>query len=134
MAVNDLITVDASVAFNPPEPLKAGMVVVDVSVPTGFAPVDESLKRLLDAPKMKRYDVAGRKVIFYIEDMAPGESIHSPSRRGPLPGAGQGGGLPGLLLLQPRVARRDAERGAGRAVTIAAQGCLPTRRYVGQDE
>ena len=49
------------------------MVVVDVSVPTGFAPVDESLKRLLDAPKVKRYDVAGRKVIIYLEDMSPGE-------------------------------------------------------------
>jgi CD109 antigen len=24
---------------------------------------------------MKRYDVAGRKVIFYIEDMEPGDSI-----------------------------------------------------------
>ncbi|MCJ7795744.1 MAG: alpha-2-macroglobulin, partial [Thermoleophilia bacterium] len=73
VAVDDVVTVDVSVAFNPPELMKAGMVVVDVSVPTGFAPVDESLKRLLDAPKVKRYDVAGRKVIIYLEDMSPGE-------------------------------------------------------------
>jgi len=74
--VNDTITVDASVRFNPPVPLKAGMVVVDVSVPTGFAPVVESIEAAVAAePKMKRYDVAGRKVIFYIEDMEPGESI-----------------------------------------------------------
>ena len=73
VAVDDVVAVDVSVAFNPPEPMKAGMVVVDVSVPTGFAPVDESLERLLDAPKVKRYDVAGRKVIVYMEDMSPGE-------------------------------------------------------------
>jgi len=74
--VNDTITVDASVQFNPPVPLKAGMVVVDISVPTGFAPVVESIEAAVAAePKMKRYDVAGRKVIFYIEDMEPGDSI-----------------------------------------------------------
>ncbi|MCL4367817.1 MAG: alpha-2-macroglobulin, partial [Actinobacteria bacterium] len=73
--VNDIVTVDASVTFNPPEPMKAGMVVVDISVPTGFVPVDESLQKLLDRPKVKRYDVAGRKVIVYLEDMSPGEKV-----------------------------------------------------------
>ncbi len=37
VAVNDLIDIKASITFNPPEPIKAGMVVVDISVPTGFA-------------------------------------------------------------------------------------------------
>ena len=83
VAVNDLIDIKASVTFNPPEPIKAGMVVVDISVPTGFAAVDESLAKLLEQHKIKRYDVAGRKVIVYIEDMEPG-------RHGELlvPGAG----------------------------------------------
>jgi len=76
VAVNDTITIDTSVRFNPPQPLKAGMVVIDVSVPTGFDPVVESIEAAANAdPKIKRYDVAGRKVIFYIEDMEPGESI-----------------------------------------------------------
>jgi CD109 antigen len=74
--VNDIVGVDVSVTFNPPELVKAGMVVLDVSVPTGFAPVSESLDRLpQEQPKVKRYDVAGRKVILYIEDMEPGETI-----------------------------------------------------------
>jgi CD109 antigen len=74
--VNDTITVDVNVQFNPPEPLKAGMVVVDVAVPTGFEPVAESIEEAVaQEPRMKRYDVAGRKVIFYIEDMEPGDSI-----------------------------------------------------------
>jgi CD109 antigen len=75
VAVNDLIDVKASVTFRPPEPIKAGMVVVDISVPTGFAAVDESLAKLLDRPNIKRYDVAGRKVIVYIEDMDPGDTV-----------------------------------------------------------
>ena len=75
VAVNDLVDVNVSVTFDPPEPIKAGMTVLDVSVPTGFAAVDESLARLLENPKIKRYDVAGRKVIVYIEDMSPGDKV-----------------------------------------------------------
>ncbi len=75
VAVNDIISVKAKVTFNPPEPIKAGMVVVDISVPTGFAAVDESLAKLLEDKQIKRYDVAGRKVIIYIEDMNPGDSV-----------------------------------------------------------
>ena len=36
--VNDLIDVRARIKFTPPEPVEAGMVVLDVAVPTGFAP------------------------------------------------------------------------------------------------
>ena len=76
VAVDDLITVSVSVQFTPPEPIEAGMVVLDVSVPTGFAPVSESIEALVnDNASVKRYDVAGRKIILYIEDMAPGESL-----------------------------------------------------------
>jgi len=76
VALNNQITVKASVKFTPPEPLKAGMVVLDVALPTGFAPVDASLVALSkQQPKLKRYDVAGRKVILYIEDMAPNDTL-----------------------------------------------------------
>jgi CD109 antigen len=51
-------------------------VVIDVSVPTGFDPVVESIEAAASAdPKIKRYDVAGRKVIFYVENMKPGQQI-----------------------------------------------------------
>jgi len=74
--VNDLIHVSATVRFTPSEPMQAGMVVVDVAVPTGFAPVTDTLEALVKAqPKIKRYDVAGRKVIVYIEDMMPDEQV-----------------------------------------------------------
>ena len=74
--VDDLITVSASIAFRPPVPIEAGMVVLDVAVPTGFDPVRETVAALVeDNANLKRFEVAGRKVILYIEDMMPGESL-----------------------------------------------------------
>jgi CD109 antigen len=76
VAVNDLITVDVSVRFTPPEPIQAGMVVLDIAVPTGFAPETETIETLVrKQARIKRFEAAGRKVIFYIEDMAPDEQI-----------------------------------------------------------
>jgi CD109 antigen len=74
--VDDLITISADVTFNPPEFVEAGMVVLDVAIPTGFSPVAGSIDRMAEAePRIKRHDVAGRKVIIYIEDMAAGETL-----------------------------------------------------------
>ncbi len=74
--VNDLVTVSVELEFNPPQPMEAGMVVLDVSVPTGFTPVMESIADVVEREeKIKRYETAGRKVIFYIENMLPGDSL-----------------------------------------------------------
>ena len=74
--VDDLITVSADVTFNPPRIVEAGMVVLDISIPTGFGPVMESIQRMAESePRIKRHDVAGRKAIIYIEDMEPGETL-----------------------------------------------------------
>ena len=74
--VDDLITVTASIRFNPLEPIKAGMVVLDVAVPTGFEPVRDTITALVEEnDNLKRFEVAGRKVILYIEDMSPGERL-----------------------------------------------------------
>ena len=51
-----------------------GMMIVDVGVPTGFAVVQETLDALVDAGKVSKVEVAGRKVIFYVDEMAPGEA------------------------------------------------------------
>ena len=83
VAVDDLIDIAASVTFTPLESLtaEAGMVVLDVAVPTGFAPVDESVRAVVaDVPQVKRRETAGRKVIFYIEDLAPGEPLQFQAR------------------------------------------------------
>jgi CD109 antigen len=76
VAVNDLITISADVRFTPPEPVAAGMVVLDLAIPTGFAAETASLEALpRRTPKLKRWDVAGRKVILYLEGMLPDEQV-----------------------------------------------------------
>ena len=74
--VNDIVAVSVALEFAPPEPVEAGMIVLDVSVPTGFQPITESVAEVVEKEsKIKRYEIAGRKVIFYIEDMLPGDRI-----------------------------------------------------------
>ncbi len=74
--VNDLVTVSVDLEFNPPIQMEAGMVVLDVSIPTGFAAVTESVVEVVEGnDNIKRYEIAGRKVIFYIENMFPGDKI-----------------------------------------------------------
>jgi CD109 antigen len=79
VAVNDLVTVSVSLEFNPLPELnisEAGMIVLDVSVPTGFEAVTDSIAAVTQQmPNIKRYDVSGRKVIFYVENMKPGQQI-----------------------------------------------------------
>lgn len=77
VAVNDKVTVSVQVEFTPALPIKAEMVVLDISVPTGFAPISESIDQVVkgQAGKIQRYDVAGRKVIFYLVNISPGEKL-----------------------------------------------------------
>ncbi|MEE8194153.1 MAG: alpha-2-macroglobulin family protein, partial [Dehalococcoidales bacterium] len=65
--VNDLVTISVELEFAPPVPMEAGMIVLDISVPTGFLPLAESIAEVVAKEgKIKRYEIAGRKVIFYI--------------------------------------------------------------------
>lgn len=77
--VNDLVKVAVDLQFNPLPELyiaEAGMIVMDVSIPTGFEAVTDSIVAVTKKlPNIKRYDIAGRKVIFYVENMKPGEKI-----------------------------------------------------------
>ncbi len=76
VAVNDLITVSVHLSFNPPMPMEAGMTVLDISIPTGFEPVTETITELVEQNEnFKRYEIAGRKVIFYIENLLPGDTL-----------------------------------------------------------
>ena len=70
------IEVTANLMFTPPGSGDAGMIVLDIAVPTGFAPAAETVQALVIARRqIKRYEIAGRKVILYIEDLKPGEPM-----------------------------------------------------------
>ena len=76
VAVNDEVKVSVDLSFNPSENIEAGMTVVDIAVPTGFAAVKDSIEKMVAAqPEIKRFDISGRKVIFYIENLLPGDRL-----------------------------------------------------------
>ena len=110
--VDDLITVSVDVRFTPLEQIEAGMVVLDIAVPTGFAPVTDSIESLVDeTPRLKRYDIAGRKVILYVEDLLPEESLTLEfAARAVHPVRAKATTSGGLLVLQPRYEGREPGR------------------------
>jgi len=70
--VDDIVNVTATVRYTG---LKSstGMMVVDVGVPTGFDTVRESLDKLVEGDAVTKFEVAGRKVIFYLDGLTPRE-------------------------------------------------------------
>nr|WP_321496751.1 alpha-2-macroglobulin family protein [uncultured Methanolobus sp.] len=82
VSVNDIVTVNAHIKYNGITGIdgttsSSGMMIVDLAVPTGFSPVTSSLEAAkASEDKITRYEIAGRKVIFYIDDMQPGEELN----------------------------------------------------------
>jgi CD109 antigen len=70
--VDDIVNVTATVRYFG---LKGatGMMIVDIGVPTGFATVGASLDALVTDGTVTRFEVAGRKVIFYLDGLTQGE-------------------------------------------------------------
>lgn len=85
VAVDDIVDVDVRVLYTGGFEIvgedgetimrneKTGMAIVDVSVPTGFALVQESVERAKEHELIKRVEQAGRKVIFYIDHLTHDE-------------------------------------------------------------
>jgi CD109 antigen len=75
--VNDLVKVSVNLSFNPPQVVDSGMLVVDISVPTGFVADASSIEAMMKIqPLFKRYDISGRKVIFYIDNLKAGAKLN----------------------------------------------------------
>ncbi len=74
VAVNDIVTAHTRVIYTGAAD-STGMMIVDVAVPTGFAPVTGSLDRLVADGTITRYEIAGRKVIVYVLDLPRGTEL-----------------------------------------------------------
>jgi CD109 antigen len=70
--IDDIVNVTAVVRYFG-RPGDSGMMIVDIGVPTGFAPVSESLDALVEAGTVSKAEVAGRKVILYVDGLTSGE-------------------------------------------------------------
>ena len=51
------------------------MLILDIAVPTGFLPVQSTLDEIVSSGLATRVEVAGRKVIFYIDDLERGDEL-----------------------------------------------------------
>jgi hypothetical protein len=70
--VDDIVNVTVVVRYYG-QAGESGMMIVDVGVPTGFSPVQESLDALIEAGFVSRVEVAGRKVILYVDGLTSGQ-------------------------------------------------------------
>jgi CD109 antigen len=70
--VDDIVDVTVTVRYFG-QAGDSGMMIVDVGVPTGFIPLREALDALVEAGTVSRVEVAGRKVILYVDNLASGE-------------------------------------------------------------
>jgi CD109 antigen len=69
--VDDIVDVRVSLQYTGAKE-ETGMVIADIGVPTGFSAVRTSLDALVAAETVSRVEVAGRKVIFYIDSLESG--------------------------------------------------------------
>ena len=74
VAVNDIVNVHARVKYTGGAN-STGMLILDVAVPTGFAPVVSTLDELKADGLISRYEIAGRKIILYVDDLPRGEEL-----------------------------------------------------------
>ncbi len=72
--VDDLVDVTVSLLYRGGKP-RTGMLIVDVSVPTGFDTVAATLDALVQEGVVQRVEAAGRKRIFYIEALDARQSL-----------------------------------------------------------
>ena len=73
--VDDVVDVVVDLQYNGTKE-RTGMVIVDIGIPTGFGAVVSSLQKLTDSELIQRAELAGRKVIFYIDGLNQ-EDSHS---------------------------------------------------------
>ncbi len=74
VAVNDIVDVHARVNYTG-RANSTGMLILDVAVPTGFVPVVSTLDELKTNGLISRYEIAGRKIILYVDDLPRGEEL-----------------------------------------------------------
>ena len=74
VAVNDIVDVHARIKYTG-SANSTGMLIMDVAVPTGFTPVVPGLEILKNKGDISRYEIAGRKIILYVDDLPAGKEF-----------------------------------------------------------
>lgn len=117
--VDDIVNVTAIVRYIG-RAGESGMMIVDVGVPTGFEAVQQSLDAIVSAQIASKVELAGRKVIFYIDGLTGGEQrslVFQVKARFPVRAV-----IPdskAYLYYEPDI-RAEA---AGKQITVGSLGC-----------
>ncbi len=72
LKVNDTVRATATIRLNEGE---ARMAVVDLGVPPGFNVLTDELDAAVKQGKLSRYELTGRQIILYLENVRAGERI-----------------------------------------------------------
>jgi len=73
LAVDDIAQATATVRNNRPH--AAQMVIVDLGIPPGFQVVTPDLDALVTAGTVQKYELTGRQIILYFEELAPNAAV-----------------------------------------------------------
>jgi len=74
IAVDDILEVRVRLLYGGYKE-RTGMVIADIGVPTGFAVVRVSTDALIENGIVSRIEIAGRKVIFYLDSLLQNEAF-----------------------------------------------------------
>ena len=75
LAVDETVEVLVTVTYNVPGE-RASMIMVDLGIPPGFDLIGEDLDDLvLDIPAITRYEIRGRQLSIYLDELAYGEPL-----------------------------------------------------------
>ncbi len=74
LAVNDTVTVDVGVRLNQEGVVK--MPLIDLGVPPGFTVLSEDLSRLVEQGVISRYELTGRQIIIYLENLSSDQPVY----------------------------------------------------------
>lgn len=73
LAVNDTVT--ATVTVKNKAPGRTSMIVVDLGIPPGFAVEAGDLAELVDAKTINKFNLTGRQIIVYLEQLTAGQEV-----------------------------------------------------------
>lgn len=73
LEVNEILTAEATVQWKGPGIAK--MVIVDLGIPPGFEVIAEDLAKLVEAGVVQKFNLTGRQIICYLEQVAPNSPV-----------------------------------------------------------
>ncbi|HID08022.1 MAG TPA: hypothetical protein EYP10_12855, partial [Armatimonadetes bacterium] len=73
LSVNDIVQCTVTVRNN--QPATAKMVIVDIGIPPGFQVLTEDLTALVEEKVIQRFNMTGRQLIIYLDEVRPRQPI-----------------------------------------------------------